>query len=199
MKRIRLSIALSLSVLFGFAGCASFPSGVFVNSAPVGRNQYAPPGDNAIICGYVSREDLLGREPIEMIEYAQTNPALSPIFLYPARTGYFFYTNPIPIGSHFSMIHFRYRNGQITTYRYVDLNIDLGMNFTVDKPGIRYLGSFIYGSGSDGIINLSGPSNYRFRPQGPEKESDALRSLYSIYRGTEWQEIIALRQKEIGK
>ena len=131
------------------------------------------PADHVIVFGSVRLEGL--NEPLALARLVQVDPAFPETEVEPSLRGNMFYTDPLPVGSHWRIISLSFGQEELAA------SIDV----CLDRPGLLFLGSLeIPGetSRSAGVRVLSVPS-----------ERELLLDLLDAWKGTAWERLLADR------
>jgi hypothetical protein len=123
------------------------------------------------------------------MEFAQINPDLEPMFLYPGIAGSYLtvlYTFPVEPKSVFKLVKWQRRvlNGIVIHYS----SFSSSFYIETKKPGLYYYGSYIWDFENEEFIN------------NPDKtELDALNAMAKNFKDTVWENVIAARIEELSK
>lgn len=190
--------ALSLS-------CMTPPRMPRRDNVEVKRTAYGSPSDSVLVYGSAAQmKFLFGAGPIDNLEMIQLNPAQKPMIITPARLGYYFFTEPLPVGSSVRIFYLSIQQGRTITFYYRGLQGNGPADIKLQKPGLLYLGSLVYATkayaekhsqeevkGYDSTMDLY--------PVGDQKEIDTLKAIRPKFEKTEWEPIIAARIEELKK
>lgn len=186
--------------------CATGPARPLRNNVAVEKSAYLPPSEGVLVYGSAkiaaSSVDFFGAPSVDNMEYIQLNPDCEPMIVTPGRSGSFFFTQPLPLGSNFKLFFFSSTQGRTTTFYNLGLQGKGGADFVLAKPGLLYLGSLRYCDKPfiEGNTNPFREPDYdtlNFYPVGDEKEIDVLKALLPFFKGTEWAPLIDARIKEL--
>jgi hypothetical protein len=197
-----------LIVVSLFFSCASFPSRPYVDKTPVNKSSYLSPQNSVIVFGSAEMAqtalDVFGPPTIRSMTYIQINPESNPLVISPGRSGTFFFTHPLPIGSSLKLIFFLAAKGKEVTYFYRGVQGKGGADCKLTEPGLLYLGSLQYCDkpfleGNKKAFRETDNYTLDFYPVGNKKEIDALKAILPYYTKTPWESVINDRIKELQK
>lgn len=205
--KLKISIVIFLLSLLMFS-CSSLPSGPYIDKTRVKKNSYLSPQNSVVVFGSaeIARTalDVFGAPPVQNISYIQINPNSDPLIITPGRSGTFFFTHPLPIGSSLKLFYFSSTQGKSTNYYYLGVRGKGGADCRLTEPGLLYLGSLEYCDkpfldGNKNVLRETDLTTLDFYPVGGKKEIDALKAILPYFSGTPWESVINERIKELGK
>jgi hypothetical protein len=186
--------------------CMTPPRMPLRDNVAVKRTAYGSPSDSVLVYGSAAQmKFLFGAGLIENLEMIQLNPAQKPMIITPARNGYYFFTEPLPVGSSVRIFYFSIQQGRTITFYYRGLQGNGPADIKLQKPGLLYLGSLVYATKAyadkhspEGVVKGYDSSTDLY-PVGDQKEIDTLKAIRPKFEKTNWEPIIAARIEELKK
>ena len=179
----------------------------FLYNKEVAKKQYGDPSNTTLVFGSVSGEVSTSGymyDDIYKLTYIQLNPQKDAMVISPGRVGTTFFTQPLPLGLSLKLAYFYYKpNYQTFIYNYSGVQGKSPIDFCTEKPGLLYLGSFVYCTEEYAKTKKETFSffynNRNFYPVGTISELASLKSILPYYKGTAWEPIILKRIEELSK
>jgi hypothetical protein len=137
------------------------------------------PQDHALAFGFLRVDNLMLDQEIQRIRIVQTGPPGSEARMDLSAQGNMFFTEPLPVG---------------TCWRVVSLLAGdeeraVSLDFTADKAGLLFLGSFEIGGDA--------AESWGLRRRSTPSERQLLQDLLDAWRGTAWEAVIRARMSRI--
>ncbi len=179
----------------------------FLYNKEVVKKEYGDPSNTTLVFGSVSADvGIFGNilDNIYRLTYIQLNPQKDAMVISPGRVGPTFFTQPLPLGLSLKLAYFYYKpNSQTIIYNYRGVQGKSPIDFRTEKPGLLYLGSFVYCTEEYAKTKKETFSfrynNRDFYPVGTISELTSLKSILPYYKGTAWEPIILKRIEELSK
>ncbi len=196
MRKVHFYLIGLVSLLLLTVSCVSYSTGPVprVNGKVIDMKALGSPADHTLIYGYISfgmRDDSV---PFASMIFAQLNTAQEPMYIYPGVSEKFFYFQPVPTGTFFSLVHFTLKGYQKTYRMAPEVNWENGVRILAEKPGLQYTGHFLETNIDE--KDESDDAEWGFIKHDNMNEAFALKTLLAKFKGTEWEAVIAAKIAE---